>query len=348
MDQENRFRAVLRSLICAVCTLAIASALDGCSPSTASDNTTASQRVITRLDAMAQQLSAENIIGLPGTVSSAPCSPKEFDALAGATLTFCDVLTIQSGGLSYRAYLFSRSSQQLTIYHEGHNAPGRLGLVDALMPDAHDLLVELLQFSDVLYMDMPMLGINSHQKLVLKGREMTSTTHYRFALMDAPGKSALSYFMNPIHLTLDQLAARYTTIKMIGRSGGGWTTTLYAALDPRISESLSVAGTTPIVARSSDTDGRDDLGDWEQYGATIYQWLDYQDLYALAGSGRRRHEQLYFEFDNCCFSGIKGEEAREIYESAYGLGTTVTFTVVAGHSNHYGMPMSMIADKMRD
>jgi hypothetical protein len=46
--------------------------------------------------------------------------------------------------------------------------------------------------------------------------------------------------------------------------------------------------------------------------------------------------------------GIKGEEAREIYERAYGVGTTVTFTVVAGHTNHYAMPVTLLADKMRD
>jgi len=348
MPYEIPFRAVLRTLAFTVPTLTVVSALSGCSPSAASEYTPTSQRVSTQLDDIERRLSAENIIGQPGTTSSAPCSPEESSVLAGATLSYCDVLTIQSGGLSYRAYLFSRRSQQLTIYHEGHNAPGRLGLVDALMPDAHDLLVELLQFSDVLYMDMPMLGINSQQKLVLKGRETASTTHNRFALMDAPGKSALSFFLNPINLALDRVASQYTTIKMIGRSGGGWTTTMYAALDPRISESVSVAGTAPIVARSSESDGRDDLGDWEQYGANIYQWLDYQDLYALAGKGGRRHEQLYFEFDNCCFSGIKGENSRKIYEDAYGVGTTVVFTVVAGHTDHYGMPITLLADKLRN
>jgi hypothetical protein len=30
------------------------------------------------------------------------------------------------------------------------------------------------------------------------------------------------------------------------------------------------------------------------------------------------------------------------------VGTTVTFTVVAGHTNHYAMPVTLLADKMRD
>ncbi len=304
--------------------------------------------VISRIDALKARLATERIIDQPGTVIPALCRVEDSEALSGATFSTCEELTIQSGGMNYRAYLFARGSSQLTIYHEGHNSPGSTGFADALMPDARALLTELLQSSDVLYFDMPLLGVNASQKLRIKGREISAATHNRFALLDEPGNSALAYFMNPIDLTLDYLAARYGTIKMIGRSGGGWATTLYAAFDSRIAESVSVAGTAPIVARGIDSDGRDDIGDWEQYGASIYRWLDYQDLYALAASGARRHEQLYFEFDNCCFSGVKGAEARQIYEATYGQGTTVEFTILAGASNHYDIPVALLAQRMRD
>lgn len=327
---------------------AVAGLLNACAPSVAQQHAPTIQVQASRIETLAQRLADENIVNQPGTVSPALCSASDAEALPGATFSSCEVITIQSGGLRSRAYLFSRGSGQLTIFHEGHNSPDLTDLTDALMPDTRALLTELLQFSDVLYFDMPLLGVNSGQKILIKGREVSATTHDRFALLDEPGHSALTYFFNPIDLALDSVAARYTTIKMIGRSGGGWTTTLYAALDSRIEESVSVAGTAPIVARGIDSDGRDDLGDWEQYGATIYRWLDYQDLYALAASAGRRHEQLYFEFDNCCLSGIKGEEARRIYEAAYGEQPTVVFTVLADAFDHYGIPVSLLAERMRD
>ena len=34
---------------------------------------------------------------------------------------------------------------------------------------------------------------------------------------------------------------------MVGISGGGWTTGVYSALDPRIEKSFVVAGTAPTV-----------------------------------------------------------------------------------------------------
>ena len=36
---------------------------------------------------------------------------------------------------------------------------------------------------------------------------------------------------------------------MIGLSGGGWTTVVYAAIDERISDSFSVAGSIPFYLR---------------------------------------------------------------------------------------------------
>ena len=42
---------------------------------------------------------------------------------------------------------------------------------------------------------------------------------------------------------------------MAGLSGGGWTTTLYAAIDPSIRYSFPVAGTIPLYLRTGDRSG---------------------------------------------------------------------------------------------
>ena len=52
---------------------------------------------------------------------------------------------------------------------------------------------------------------------------------------------------------------------MAGLSGGGWTTTIASALDPRIVLSFPVAGSVPFAMRDEHPgDPYHDLGDFEQ------------------------------------------------------------------------------------
>jgi hypothetical protein len=91
-------------------------------------------------------------------------------------------------------------------------------------------------------------------------------------------------------------------VVMIGLSGGGWTTTLYAAIDPRVRLSFPVAGTLPDYLRV----GRPgDKGDWEQFHPDLYKLANYLDLYVLGSSGRgRRQRQVLNKYDTCCFWGV--------------------------------------------
>jgi hypothetical protein len=73
---------------------------------------------------------------------------------------------------------------------------------------------------------------------------------------------------------------------MIGLSGGGWTTTLYAAIDPRVRLSFPVAGTLPEYLRVGRPGAR------EQFYPDLYKIANYLDLYVMgsrvadASSGR--------------------------------------------------------------
>ena len=60
---------------------------------------------------------------------------------------------------------------------------------------------------------------------------------------------------------------------MAGLSGGGWTTTLVGALDPRIDRLYPVSGSLPMHLRRT---LKSDLGDWEQSEADgLYELVDY-------------------------------------------------------------------------
>jgi pimeloyl-ACP methyl ester carboxylesterase len=255
-----------------------------------------------------------------GLVSSSRCSEGQEQLIGLSTPPLCDELKIESLGTTYRGFLFSKGHRVLVIYHEGHQTCGwNWTFADTFHPDAAWLIANLLERADVLYFDMPLVATNCGQEIEIGGTVFSGENHNWFALLDKPGQSSLAYFVNHIYRALDFLGPTYTTVHMVGRSGGGWATTIYAALDWRITRSVSVAGSLPIELRLPQIDGRDDLGDWEQYGAYLYRLVSYQDLYEAAGGTEepRRHVQLYNEYDNCCFSGAKGNlAAHEYAESA--------------------------------
>ena len=84
---------------------------------------------------------------------------------------------------------------------------------------------------------------------------------------------------------------------MTGLSGGGWTTTVYAAVDPSIRCSFPVAGTVPLYLRTGGS-----VGDREQCEPSFYRLAGYPDLYVLGAHGRgRKQVQILVRRDDCCF-----------------------------------------------
>ncbi len=127
--------------------------------------------------------------------------------------------------------------------------------------------------------------------------------------------SALKFFLEPVAISLNALKPRYKEIHMAGLSGGGWTTTLYAAIDPAIRTSYPVAGSIPLYLRIGGS-----VGDLEQYLDEFYRFAGYPDLYVLGAMGPgRKQVQILNRRDDCCF-GEAQHDARRIgtaYEPAY-------------------------------
>lgn len=121
--------------------------------------------------------------------------------------------------------------------------------------------------------------------------------------------SPLKFFLEPTLVSLNYIRKTYPQYRefgMIGLSGGGWTTTLYAAVDPRITVSIPVAGSLPLYLCH------------EGYGHDIEQRLDsfyrlagYPELYLLGvlGTGRRQ-VQVLNRRDDCCFG--EGQHDRRL------------------------------------
>jgi len=129
-----------------------------------------------------------------------------------------------------------------------------------------------------------------------------------------PG-NPMRFFVEPVIHGLNYLSTRsredqfprYRHFHMAGLSGGGWSTTICAALDPRILTSFSVAGTMPLYLRSGGS-----VGDREQFDPAFYSLAGYPELYVLSGSGRKRVQyQIHVRGDDCCF----GERQHDLKKS---------------------------------
>ncbi len=107
---------------------------------------------------------------------------------------------------------------------------------------------------------------------------------------------ALSEFVGPVIAAINTLEGSFSNIYMTGLSGGGWATTLAAALDIRIAKSYPVAGSLPVYMDLTETGSRD----WEQTLPGLS--ASYLDLYLLGATPSRRQKQILHNNDPCCFS----------------------------------------------
>ena len=199
-------------------------------------------------------------------------------------------------GVNSIAYLMHPSKQlhsDLIIYHVGHG--------QYLYHGEKQIRFFLDRGYAVLVFSMPVAGYNNEPTVMIEGEEIKIVGHNGFKLLDSEKFSAISYFVEPITVSLNYLDKEYdyTNYHMIGISGGGWTTVIYPAIDQRISYSYSVAGSMPLEQR---TDPRD-LGHYEQLLPDLYQITNYIDLYTLASVGEdRKFMQIFLQKDNCCYA----------------------------------------------
>ena len=220
-------------------------------------------------------------------------------------LTRIDQLTVSMDGFESRMFLFlpAHARRRLVIFQQGH--------ADDLASTNGDGAVRffLERRYPVLVVHMPLYGLNT-------GPFPHGGYHDPMFTLESPTLSPFKYFLEPIVRAVNYVreVLRYRTVHMIGVSGGGWTTTLSAALDPRIRVSFPVAGTLLLYLRRQDVYcSRGDWGDLEQHHQVLYSMVDYLDLYILGSYGYRRGQlQVLNQYDSCCFWGVRFLTYRDI------------------------------------
>ena len=90
----------------------------------------------------------------------------------------------------------------------------------------------------------------------------------------------MQYFIEPVVLTINYAQTLgYERFVMLGLSAGGWSTTLAAAVDPRIQLSFPTAGSVPFNLKIGPYEGAD-MNDYEQLAARpIYHICGYECMH---------------------------------------------------------------------
>jgi hypothetical protein len=238
---------------------------------------------------------------LPNVVTNIPGPVKQLTNLARV-----DEFRIEMApGLQGLAYHFipRRANRELVVVHHGHActldddpSPDEVGYglqrtINALLREGYG----------VLGVFMPHMRPGD----CTGGHDTMFKTNVR--------GSPIKFFLEPTAISLNYVKTRsrtghfpkYDAFHMTGLSGGGWTTTVYAAIDPTIRCSFPVAGTIPLYLRTSGS-----VGDREQFESTFYNIAGYPDLYILGAHGRgRKQVQILLRRDDCCF-GVAQHDAK--------------------------------------
>ena len=204
------------------------------------------------------------------------------------------------------SYLFipEQSNQKLILYHHGHDEDFLFG--------KNTIQFFLDKNFTVLAMTMPLVGMNNQPIVEIDGLgEMKLISHNQFGLLKEKNFNPMKFFVHPIQINLNFLEKEhgFKRYSIIGLSGGGWTAVVYSAIDDRISDSFSVAGSIPFYLRVSERD----IGDYEQTNIGLYEITNYLELYVLSAYGDdRKHTQIFNKNDPCCYPG-NGYESYEFF-----------------------------------
>jgi len=195
------------------------------------------------------------------------------------------------------SYLFlaDKRNDKLIIYHQGHDGDFVLG--------KNTIQFFLEKGYSVLAFSMPLTGMNNKPIVDLSLGNLKLMTHDDLKFIEPYGQSPIKFFIEPITISLNHIDKEFhfDSYNMIGISGGGWTTVLYSALDPRIEKSYPVAGSVPLYLRFNNLKN---MGDYEQMLPELYKITSYLDLYIMASFGEKRGQlQIFNMYDPCCFSG---------------------------------------------
>ncbi len=147
----------------------------------------------------------------------------------------------------------------------------------------------------------------------------------------------LRIVVEPVVMGLNLLSddGAYNRVHMLGFSAGGWLTSLVAAVDPRISSSVTVAGVYPLYLH----EGLKRQPPAEHFHPPLNAAAGYLDLFVMAAAGPDRGQlQIFNRYDRCCYRNRKAtlyETAVQDAVAEVGLGGGFQVWVDESHPHHH-------------
>jgi hypothetical protein len=224
-----------------------------------------------------------------------------------------DVLVTQNNGFKHYLYhIHPQVKRNIFVFvHSGHTTSRNVDCWNYPSSGANSnnyaLICSLLVQNgyDVIFSQMPCQGLNTGP-----GGLNSASAHNLLSGLETSTFHPLSSFITPWVQAKNYIKSAYNPAKIVsaGLSGGGWTATMWPALDQDINCSFDVAGSSPTYVKDI-VNSPDFTGDYEQggqLGTDVYDLyrntISYEDLYVMA-SQNRHHYQLINLTDDCCFWG---------------------------------------------
>ena len=162
-------------------------------------------------------------------------------------------------GIAHHFIPLDRKANRLVVLHQGHACTfnDSAALTDdgyGMQRTINSLLVRRLLGARGLHA--------AHRTTSCRTTAANPSHDEMFHTLHTEG-SVMKFFLEPVAVSLNYLQTRaaadqfpaYQDFSMIGLSGGGWTTVVYAAIDPRIKLSFPVAGSLPLYLRFPASEG---------------------------------------------------------------------------------------------
>ena len=206
-------------------------------------------------------------------------------------------ITMEYGVESY-AYVFlaKQNNKDIVLYHQGHDGD--------FVKGKKTIEFFLEKGYSVVAFSMPLHGMNNQPIVNIENIGVIKMkTHEQFRLLDSDNFSSIKFFLEPILIAVNYIEYSYNldSIFMVGISGGGWTTTMYSAIDDRIEKSFSVGTMLPLFISLN----APSIPHYESVLLELYQKVSYMDLYILSSFGENRAQiKIINKFDSCCHGGI--------------------------------------------
>ncbi len=183
----------------------------------------------------------------------------------------------------------NNSNNKLFLYHEGHQTKNHA---------EKNIQILINKGYDVMFLSMPLYDQNS------KNYDL----HNNFTIMQNKTFNPISLFITPVIVSINHAKKNYdyNSISMTGLSGGGWTTTIAAAVDNRITKSYPVAGSMPLQFKKTPR------GEYEETPNFFKQNITYETMYYLGSYGKNRKQtQILNMYDPCCFNAYSYGKFRQ-------------------------------------